>query len=630
MREGCDSRGGNLGPRPLGTLVERLAVAAATINSGSGTSGSGTSGSGISETNPSETTPKRAPEYAAFVRALVARQPKTFAIAVGGASVYALCTVASSVVIRWVIDHVIVPRFEEGDVAVATVVTGCALIIGVGVLRAIGVVVRRSFAGITQWRIAQSLGNDVVDQLVAQPASWHHRQSDGQLVARGGVDIDTTVGVMAPIPFATSVLLLIVVSAIWLLATDLVLGIVAVSVFPLLMLLNVVYQRRVDRHFDAAQQALGEFSGATHESFEGVQLVKAYGAEQRETERLSAMAGKIRDSRIRAVYLRGTFEALLEVIPSITNIGIVILGAIRVDSGHLSIGELSGFIYMFTLLVFPLRLIGYALSELPHSAAGYRRVRATIDDPLDADPEQSIVPAVAPDAVVFDDVSYRFADAADPTIEHASFAIPAGSVTAFVGPTGSGKTTLVELIAGLVAPTEGSVALTPGERAIVFQEGFLFGGTVRDNVSVGLDLTDQQVWEALRMAAADDFVLDLEDELDTVVGERGVTLSGGQRQRIALARALARDPRLLLLDDTTSALDPATEMTVLANLRARLGRSTVVMVASRPSTIALADDVLFVEAGQITAHGTHDELMAEVDSYRELVEAFEADRSVPT
>jgi ABC-type multidrug transport system fused ATPase/permease subunit len=201
-------------------------------------------------------------------------------------------------------------------------------------------------------------------------------------------------------------------------------------------------------------------------------------------------------------------------------------------------------------------------------------------------------------------------------------------VTAFVGSTGAGKTTLVELIAGLVSPTEGRVALTPGPRAIVFQEAFLFGGTVRDNVSVGLDLSDEQVWAALRMAAADQFVRDLEDGLDTMVGERGVTLSGGQRQRVALARALARDPRLLLLDDTTSALDPATEMAVLGNLREGLEHSTVVMVASRPSTIALADDVLFVEAGQITAHGTHDELMEKIDAYRELVEAFEADRSV--
>ena len=223
---------------------------------------------------------------------------------------------------------------------------------------------------------------------------------------------------------------------------------------------------------------------------------------------------------------------------------------------------------MFTLLVFPLRLIGYALSELPHSSAGYRRVQGDDRRPARCRPGAVDRARGGAGAVVFDDVSYRFADAADPTIEHATFTIPAGSVTAFVGPTGSGKTTLVELIAGLVAPTEGSVALTPGERAIVFQEAFLFGGTVRDNVSVGLDLTDEQVWEALRMAAADDFVRDLEDELDTVVGERGVTLSGGQRQRVALARALARDPRLLLLDDTTSALDPATEMTVLANLRA--------------------------------------------------------------
>jgi ABC-type multidrug transport system fused ATPase/permease subunit len=558
---------------------------------------------------------------------MVRRQPQTFAIAVAGASVYALCTVASSIVIRWVIDHVIEPRFEEGDVAVATVVLGCGLIIGVGVLRAIGVVVRRSYAGITQWRIAQQLTSEVVDRLVEQPASWHQRQSDGQLVARGGVDVDTTVGVMAPIPFATSTVLLIVVSGVWLVVTDLVLGLVAVAVFPVLMVLNVVYQKRVDRHYDAAQQALGDFSGAVHESFEGVQLVKAYGAEHRETERLSAMASVIRDARIRAVYLRGTFEALLEVIPSLTNIGIIVLGAMRVDSGEVTIGELSGFIFMFTLLVFPLRLIGYALSELPHSSAGYRRVKGTIDEPIDPDPELSIRPATPPTAVELDDVSYLFADASEAAIEDADIEIRAGSVTAFVGATGSGKTTLVELIAGMVSPTSGSVALTEGARTIVFQEAFLFGGSVRDNVRVGLEIDDEAVWEALRMACADGFVRELPDQLDTVVGERGITLSGGQRQRVALARALARHPRLLLLDDTTSALDPATELSVLDNLRTSLDGATVVMVASRPSTIALADDVLFVENGRIAAHGPHEDLMEEVDAYRELVEAFETDRA---
>jgi ATP-binding cassette, subfamily B, bacterial len=328
----------------------------------------------------------------------------------------------------------------------------------------------------------QSLTDDVIDQLVDQPATWHQRHSDGRLVARGGVDVDTTIGVMAPIPFATGTVLLIVLSGVWLVIIDLVLGLVAVAVFPVLMGLNVVYQKMVDRHFDAAQQALGDFSGAVHESFEGVQLVKAYGAEERETRRLTEMASRIRDARVRAVYVRGTFEALLEVIPSATNIGIVVLGAYRIDSGQLTIGELSAFIFMFTLLVFPLRLIGYALSELPHSGAGFRRVQGTIDDPLEPDPAASITVAPPGVAVRLDRVSYRFADATEPTIEDASVTIPLGTVTAFVGATGAGKTTLVELMSGLVGPTDGRVELADGERAIVFQEAFLFGGTVRDNV----------------------------------------------------------------------------------------------------------------------------------------------------
>ncbi len=570
--------------------------------------------------------------YASFVRALVSFHPRLFSIAVGGALLFALSTVASSVAVQWVIDHVIVPRFDPSDgeePVTGTVVIGCLAIILIGVIRVIGVILRRSFAGITEWRTAESLSSQVIDQLVDQPPSWHQRQSDGQLLARAGVDVDTSVGVMAPIPFATGTVLMVIVAGAWLIYTDLVMGLVAVAVFPLLMILNVVYEHRVSRHFDDAQQAIGEFSGAVHESFEAVQLVKAYGAQDRETERLAGMAGMIRDARIKAVMIRGSFEAVLDTLPSLANIGLVVLGAHRVSAGALSVGELSGFIFMFTLLVFPLRLIGYALSELPHSYTGYRRVRATVDDPLDPDPEDTIAIAEGRAGVVLDAVSFTFPGEEQPVVADATAEIERGTVTAFVGPTGAGKSTLLDLTAGLLTPTIGTVALAPGPRAVVLQEPFLFSGTVRDNVVVASDLDDDAVWDALRLASADAFVRDLPSALDTVVGERGVTLSGGQRQRIALARALARRPRILLLDDTTSALDPATEMTVLDNLRHALADTTVVMVASRPSTISLADDVVYVAAGRITAHGTHDRLMATVPEYRELVEAFETDRSAP-
>lgn len=560
--------------------------------------------------------------------------PGSFAGAVTGAVVFAVCTVASSIAVRWVIDEVILPRFETGDVATSTVVTGCLLIVGIGILRAAGVVMRRGLAGVTQWRVAEQLSHRVATKYLRQPVSWHRRQNDGQLLARTGVDVEAAVAAIAPLPFAAGTVLLVLVAAAWLLVTDPVMGLVAVAVFPVLTILNVVYQHRVDRWFDAAQEALGEFTGAVHESFEAVQLVKAYGAGERETERLSVMAGRIRDARLHAIRLRGTFEALLETIPSVTNIGLVVLGAVRVDSGDVTIGELSGFVFMFTLLVFPLRIIGYALSELPYSHSGYQRVRAVLDEPLDPDPGESLGVAAPGVAVELDDVGFVHHGETVPVVDGATARIAVGSVTAVVGPTGAGKSTLVDLISGLLPATHGRVALGPGERCVVFQEPFLFSGTIRDNVAVGLAdddprRDDDHIREVLERACADDFVADLPDGLDTVVGERGITLSGGQRQRIALARALLRDPALLILDDTTSALDPATELAVIGGLRRGDTDTTIVMVASRPSTVSLADDVLFMSQGRIVDHGTHDRLMNDVPEYRELIEAFETDRNAP-
>ena len=577
---------------------------------------------------------ERARRYATFVVGLIRLHPKLFLTAVGGACVFAVCTILSSVVLEWSIDHVITPRFDGAHVDRSTVVTACVMIVAVGMVRAAGVVMRRVFASRATWRIAETLQGRVADQYVAQPASWHHRYSDGQLMARGGVDVDTSVRVLNPLPFASGTVVLLIGASVYLIATDIVLGLVAVVVFPVMICTNIVYEKLVGGHFDRAQEALGRFTGEVHESFEAVQLVKVYGAEDRETERLAALAAEVRDPRIRAVNVRAVFESTLELIPTLTNIGLVVLGAWRVREGELTIGELSGFVYMFTLLVFPLRLIAYALGELPQSFAGFRRVGATIDAPVEPDPSSTLGVAPQPAAVVLDDVSFRYADADadDDTIEHAQAAIPAGQITALVGPTGAGKSTLVDLIGGLVAPTGGTVAVPAGNRAIVFQEPFLFGGTVRENVTVGAageSWSDDEVWAALALASAEPFVRDLPEQLDTVVGERGVTLSGGQRQRIALARALIREPELLLLDDTTSALDPATEQAVLANLRGALAGATVVIVASRPSTIALADEVLFVDDGRIVDHGTHEALYARVPDYRDLVDAFETDRAQP-
>ena len=564
---------------------------------------------------------------AAMVWAMVRLHPRPFIVAVIGAAIFATCTVLSSVAVQWVTDHVIVPRFDGGDVAVSTVVAGLVFLGAVGVVRAGGVVLRRVFAGITQFRVGATLSNSVIERLVRQPISWHQRRPDGDLVGRASVDTDTAIAVLAPIPYSVGTVLMIVLSTVWLLVTDRVLGAVAIAVFPLLLVTNVVYQRRVDRHFDAAQAELGRLSASVHESFEGVQLVKAYGAEQRETERLSEIAGRVRDSRVRAVHLQGTFDAVLDVLPSLANVAIVVVGAYRVNSGELTVGELTSFIYLFTLLVFPLRLIGYVLSSMPFSLAGWTRVREVLDEPLDADPLDAVGRAPAGIGLRVDDVSFTFTGESTPAVDDVSLTVPTGRIVAVVGPTGAGKSTLVELAGGLVAPDRGTVATSAGARSLVFQEAFLFAGTIGDNVAMDGEFTEEQTWESLRLACAAGFVADLPDGLDTVVGERGVSLSGGQRQRVALARALVRQPSLLLLDDTTSALDPATERAVLANLRAALATTTVLMVASRPSTIALADDVIYVARGTVVDHGTHGELMSRNASYRQLVEAFEADRT---
>jgi ABC-type multidrug transport system fused ATPase/permease subunit len=304
--------------------------------------------------------------------------------------------------------------------------------------------------------------------------------------------------------------------------------------------------------------------------------------------------------------------------------------------GATTVGDLVGVAYLFTVLGLPVRAIGWVLGDLPRAVVGWDRMQRVLRASGGQVFGQRVLPAGAgPARLSVDDVTFSYAEDGAPALTGVGFDVAPGRTVAVVGPTGSGKSTLVTLLVRLTDPQSGAVLLDGADlrelsrggvsehAAVVSQATFLFDDTVRGNVTLGADLPDEQVWRALSVAQADRFVRALPDGLATRVGERGTTLSGGQRQRIALARALVRRPRLLVLDDATSSVDPAVEAAILRGLRSADLIATVVVVAYRRSTIALADEVVYVERGRVVGRGSHPELLTSTPGYARLVLAYE-------
>ena len=567
-----------------------------------------------------------------LILALVSFHTGYFVIAVSGAAVFAIATVASSYGVKLMIDDVILPAFEPGaggSVGFGTWFSASLIVVAIGVVRAAGVVVRRSFAGILEWTTARTIADKVLRHMMTQPPAWHRARMTGDVAARAGTDTDAAIALLAPLPFSTSILVLLVAAGAWLINTDLWLGLFAFLVLPAMLATNVLYQRKVDRFYRVAQDELGELSQAAHESFDGVLVVKAFGAEDRETERLAVISRRLQVARTKAVSLRSTFESLIDATPSLVNIALIAFGAMRIRSGSMTIGDLSAFVYLFTLVAFPLRIVSYLFSELPHSISGWDRVQQILREPLLANPRDAIGEmAETGDMVQLVNVSVSHAAGTD-ALRGVNLTVRKGRTVAVVGATGAGKTTLLHLIAGLISPHEGRVRLGTKNAGLVFQEAFLFAESLRYNLALGSPVGERELREALQIAGASDFVDELGLGMDTELGERWVSLSGGQRQRLALAIALAMGSELLLLDDTTSALDPATEATVLKNLQALGGMITTLIVASRPSTIALADEVVFMVNGAVVAMGSHADLVKSNSQYHQLISAFEHDRGAP-
>jgi ATP-binding cassette, subfamily B, bacterial len=562
-------------------------------------------------------------------------QPRATTMAVIGAVLWAAATVGTAWAIGWLTDNVIEPAVRDRRIDAAGLWLIFGLLVAVLAVNVVGVILRRVYATVAGFNLQAQYRRDVTRKYLRLPLSWHHAHPSGQLLSNAHSDVEATWQVFNPLPMAIGVIVMLVIAGTMMVLGDPFLAFIGFLVFPGLFVANVVFQRFMSPRITRAQQLRAEVAEVAHESFEAGLIVKAMGREDQEAERFRLKTYELRDALIKVGRTRGTFEPVIEAIPTLGTLAVLGVGTWQVSRGELSAAQVVQMAYLFSILAFPVRALGWVLAEIPRSVVGYDRVqhvlRAEGSMPYGS---RHLSARSGPASSVMRGVVYTHEGEDQPTIHGVTLEVPAGSTTALVGPTGSGKTTLANLALRLVDADSGSVLVDgmethelargelPAAATLVAQQTFLFDDSVRGNVALGEDADDASVWEALRIAQADGFVRALPEGLDAVIGERGGTLSGGQRQRIALARAIWRHPRLLVLDDATSAVDPSVEQAILAGLREARDGMTVLVVAYRMATILLADQVVYIEHGRVLDHGTHAQLVARCEGYANLVHAY--------
>ncbi|MDP3968418.1 MAG: ABC transporter ATP-binding protein [Nocardioides sp.] len=577
----------------------------------------------------------------------IRREPWVFTWSTLGSVLFGALTVADAWVLGWATERFVLPAFRTGELDPGIALAVLALFLGVALLRAVGIVARRLGAGIMQYRMQAHYRRAVTRKYLELPLEWHQRHPTGQLLSNANADVEAAWAPIAPLPMAIGTVAMMVIAIAQMLLTDLVMALAGLVVFPLVLVANVVFQRIQSPLMTRAQALRAELSEIAHESFDGAMVVKTLGREAEETDRFAHKAAELRDVAVRAGRVRAAFDPVLEALPNLAVLVVLALGVQRVLDGDAVAGDVVTIAYLLTIVAFPIRSLGWLLGEFPRSVVGYDRVTSVIAETGQMTYGDATLAGHAPGraaSLALEEVGYAY-PGSEPLLRGVSFEVPAGRSVALVGPTAAGKSTLTALLVRAVDPDTGRVlvdgtdlrTLAHGDLArhvaLVSQSTFLFDDTVRGNVALDEDLDDEEVWAALRAAQAEEFVRALPDGLEARLGERGTTLSGGQRQRLALARALVRRPRLMILDDATSAVDPEVEGRILAALRDAAGPGadppTVLTVAYRKATIALADEVVHLAEGRVVDRGTHAELLARSPAYARLVNAYEDEGMEP-
>lgn len=555
----------------------------------------------------------------------IKRYPRMTVIAVMGALTWMVVTIISPYLQKLVVDDAI--EGNQPNLLVPLVL----LVLLVGLMRASSIAWRRWNAFKLSYSFEVHLRGRIFSAIQRLGFDYHDHASAGELMARSSTDVTQVRLIFMMLPITVANIITMAMVGVMAFVLDPVLGMVAAITLPAMIVFAALYSRRAIGISFQVQQALARMSSLTQEGISGIAVTKAFGREAREARKAQGVALDIFEKSMSLARFRSVYLPWLELLPTLTTLGALWLGGLRVASGDMTIGDLLAFTQYLVILYFPLRMTGWFFAELPRASAAAARIVQLLQTP------PSVTSPDAPRAlgpgggeIRFDGVSFSYNGVE--VLSDLDLSIPAGSSVALFGATGCGKTTLAQLIPRFYDPQVGSISvdgtdirelhLTDLRRevAVAFEEPFLFSATIAENIGFGTPHAERsEIVAAARIADADEFIRKLPEGYDTVVGERGITLSGGQRQRVALARAIVGNPRILILDDATSAVDAITEAHIHAELVEMMRGRTTIVIAHRTSTLLLADRIILLEDGRVLAFGEHQELWDKVPRYRQLL-----------